>query len=274
MLLGLQSLCKDVYNAHIRIRTDNTTCVAYIKHKGGLKSENCNRIAKEIWEWALTRNNFLSVVHLPGRLNDEADFESRNQNNNTEWALKDDTLDKVFCSFNQVPSIDLFASRLNFKLPRYVSWKPDPGAMCIDVFQHSFPEELFYAFPPFNIVNRFLRKVELEKMEGIVIAPLWSTQVFYPVLMELLIDFPILLNWEEDLVWNPVSDQTHPLGAKLRLAACHVSQEPTKRKAFLERLWGLSCRDGGSPPPNNIRCILRNGFISVPQGIPIRLLRI
>ncbi len=35
--LGLQSLCSDVTNKHIRILTDNTTTVAYINAMGGIR---------------------------------------------------------------------------------------------------------------------------------------------------------------------------------------------------------------------------------------------
>ena len=36
------------------------------------------------------------------------------------------------------PDIDLFATRLNSKLPKYVSWKPDPGSVSIDDFSISW----------------------------------------------------------------------------------------------------------------------------------------
>ena len=84
VLLGLQALCDNVRDSHIRVRTDNDPCMAYINHKGVSKSASCNTLAREIWAWATLRNNFLSLESLPGALNTEADFESRNQNPNTE----------------------------------------------------------------------------------------------------------------------------------------------------------------------------------------------
>ena len=33
---------------HIRVRSDNTTAIAYINNMGGLVSNSCNRLAKEI----------------------------------------------------------------------------------------------------------------------------------------------------------------------------------------------------------------------------------
>ena len=51
ILLGLQSLCSTCSNTHIRVKTDNQTCVAYVNKFGGSKSTKCNLIAKDIWNW-------------------------------------------------------------------------------------------------------------------------------------------------------------------------------------------------------------------------------
>ena len=36
---------------HIRIRSDNITAIAYINNRGGLVSNSCNYLAKEIWKY-------------------------------------------------------------------------------------------------------------------------------------------------------------------------------------------------------------------------------
>ena len=106
------------------------------------------------------------------------DFESRNQDPNTEWSLNKNILLKVFHCLNISPSIDLFASRLTFKLDKYVSWKPDPGSQAVDVFRHKFHNEIFYAFPPFCVIVKFLKKVGAGGLKGVIIVPMWSTQAF------------------------------------------------------------------------------------------------
>ena len=42
-------------------------------------------IAKDIWFWCLERKFHLSVAHVPGVYNTEADEESRQVNDDTEW---------------------------------------------------------------------------------------------------------------------------------------------------------------------------------------------
>ena len=77
VLFGLQSLCSDLTDKHIRIQSDNTSTVSYINAMGGIKSTDCNDMALQIWQWANGRNIWLSSCHLPGVNNVVADKESR-----------------------------------------------------------------------------------------------------------------------------------------------------------------------------------------------------
>ncbi|XP_068713259.1 uncharacterized protein [Montipora foliosa] len=140
---SLQSLCRAHHDCHIRIFSDNVTAVTYINAMGGSKSEGCDILATEIWDWAITRQVWLSAVHTPGAENTEADSLSRNLNPNFL------ILTRILEDFCFIPSVDLFASRLNHKLETYVSWKPDPFATFIDAFTIDWGPHSFYAFPPF-----------------------------------------------------------------------------------------------------------------------------
>ena len=61
----------------------------------------------------------------------------QSRDKDTEWKL-DPIVFKRISSFWGKPSIDLFASRLNFQLRPFVSWKPDPEAFAIDAFSISW----------------------------------------------------------------------------------------------------------------------------------------
>ena len=119
VLLGLQSLCSDVLNKHIRILSDNTTTVAYINAMGGIRSNKCNEIASEIWAWCSARQNvWISAAHIPGSVNVDADKESRNALESTEWSLNNTIFNSIAKLWGPY-QIDLFASRLNFKVSNY-----------------------------------------------------------------------------------------------------------------------------------------------------------
>ena len=55
----------------------------------------------------------------------------------TEWSLVSEGFKFITESFGQF-EIDLFASRLNFKLQPYSLWKPDPTANFVDAFSASW----------------------------------------------------------------------------------------------------------------------------------------
>ena len=50
--------------------------------------------------------------------------------------ISDKILKKLWILWGK-PDFDLFAKRLNSKLPKYVSWKPDSGFVSIDAFSIS-----------------------------------------------------------------------------------------------------------------------------------------
>ncbi|XP_068738744.1 uncharacterized protein [Montipora capricornis] len=77
VLLGLKSLCPNAHNTHICVQSDNTTTGTYINAMGGVKSETCNDMALQIWEWCIVRQSWLSARHIPGSQNIQADRASR-----------------------------------------------------------------------------------------------------------------------------------------------------------------------------------------------------
>ncbi|CAH3179081.1 unnamed protein product, partial [Porites lobata] len=84
----------------------------------GIKSLNCNDMAIQIWEWCSQRNIWISASHIPGSINVEADKESRKINDSTEWSLSMIVYNRLVQLWGPF-QVDLFASRLNFKVPVY-----------------------------------------------------------------------------------------------------------------------------------------------------------
>ena len=175
VLLGLKSLCGGFSEKHILVQSDNTTTVAYLNAMGGIKSIPCNEMATMIWDWCLKHNNWLSATHVPGSKNIQADKESRVLKESTEWPLSQEVFNAIQERWGKC-DIDLFASRLNFKVPQYVSWRPDPGAQFINALLMNWKPHYFYAFPPFILVATYLQKIEQDQSTGILIVPMWTTQ--------------------------------------------------------------------------------------------------
>ena len=224
VFLGLQCYCKALRNTHIRLRIDNTTAIAVINHMGTSHSQDCNKLAKTIWEWCITRNIWISAVHIPGVDNITADAESRNKNIHTEWMLNRDTLSGALNKIEFCPDVDLFASRVNAQFPKYVSYRPDPGAIAIDALSLNIAKLKFYAFPPFSVISMLLQKIEEQKATGIVVLPDWPTQAWYPKAMQMCLSPPIRLPPRKRLLSLPGRPQEiHPLQKSLALLVCLLS---------------------------------------------------
>ena len=103
-------ICPESENVHIHLKMDNRTAVAYIQKMGGTRSAQMLPTTQEIWQFCLDREIFLSAEYLPGSLNTEADWQSRNFRDSSDWRLRVSvfkSLDKVLGPF----TLDLFASR-------------------------------------------------------------------------------------------------------------------------------------------------------------------
>ena len=156
---------------------------------GGTKNLTLLEIAKEIWQYLLPKRITLTAEYIPSLLNKGVDYQSRNVSDSTEWKLSE----TIFRRISQIwglPEIDLFASRLNFQVPKFFSWKPDPLASATDAFQQQWPKGLLFAFPPFCLIGRVIRKAIQDQAELILIAPPWTAQTWYPLLLENLVENP------------------------------------------------------------------------------------
>ncbi|XP_071127737.1 uncharacterized protein [Mytilus edulis] len=116
--LALKAFCCRTCNEHVQLFLDNTTAIKYLNKMGGRKEE-LNNLAKEIWLWCIHRQIWLSVFHIPGKLNIKADALSRHKSNSDmEWMI----IDSIFeCIMNKLGpcDIDLFASKHNNRLEQY-----------------------------------------------------------------------------------------------------------------------------------------------------------
>ena len=81
---------------HIHTYSDNSTNVSYINAMGGIHSKEFNNsIVKDIWQWCIEKQIWLTAVHIPGTKNVEADRESRVFSDNKEWITRPDILKHI-----------------------------------------------------------------------------------------------------------------------------------------------------------------------------------
>ena len=101
-----------------------TRSSTYINKEGGMKSGSLCALLWRLLMWCNQRQIVLRARHIPGHLNVIADKLSRHgQVIQTEWSLLQEVFDRI-CRRWHKPEVDLFATKFNHKLPRFVSLEP------------------------------------------------------------------------------------------------------------------------------------------------------
>ena len=188
---------------------------------GGIHFENLNNITGEIWRWCKVRNIWIFASYIASKDNFEADTESRKLEPETEYELSDFAFREIVEVFG-IPDIDLFASRINHKCWKYVSWKKDPGSEAIDAFTLIWKDTFFYAFPPFSLILKVLRKIKRDRAEGIVVVLDWPAQPWYPLFHSMLVTDSLIFKPNINLLISCNREQ-HPLWRTLSLVAGSLS---------------------------------------------------
>ncbi|KAL6730459.1 hypothetical protein Aduo_001434 [Ancylostoma duodenale] len=215
---GLKVFAKQWSALNVLLEMDNTTAVSYIRKQGGTKSRAISELALELWEWAAERNIHIYATYKPGHSNTEADYQSRHREKERfEWSLDLDCTKALFEKFG-TPEVDLFASRLNSKLEKFISFYPDPDAWKVDAFAHSWSHLYAFAFPPFILIARVIRKAVQDGAHLLLITPLWKTQSWFPLALDHAENAPMLIPKHSHLVTD-LEGNPHPL---LRQANFHL----------------------------------------------------
>lgn len=224
VFLGLKSFAQQITNCAILLRVDNTTAISYVNRMGGIQFPHLNNLSRLIWQWCEERNVWIFASYVNTKEN-IADSESRIINPDTEWELSDTAFQTIVGRFGQ-PEIDLFASRANAKCENYVSWKPDPDAVIVDAFTISWRKTYFYAFPPFSVMLKCLRKIIDDQANGILVFPDWPSQPWYPLLQSLLASEILYFRPNKSLLNSRFREQ-HPMHANLTLGVARLCSNPS-----------------------------------------------
>jgi len=266
---ALKAFCENVTNSHVRIYTDNTTSCSYINRYGG-KFRSLDDVARRLWMWCIERNIYLSASHIAGISNKHADRLSRTGNDDTEWSLDKTVFAKLLEIYPDM-SVDLFASNLNAKLCSYVSRYPDCNAGAVDAFSFQWVNTLYYIFAPFSLIGRVLQKIEEDKAQAIIIAPFWTTQPWWPTLVNLVKGPCYLLPKPHKILKLEHKPKTRYHLIKTRLIVFNISGRRCDCREYQKTLKFSSLNRGEKVPGTNTTHILKNGFVTANgQQIPVR----
>jgi len=195
----------------IMVATDNTTVMSHINKQGGTRSWDMHVETQGLLLYAEAQGWILASKHVPGRLNILADqLSRRGQSIQTEWELHQEAAQALFDRWGQ-PLIDLFATRLNAKLPLFISPVPDPLALGVDALSVPWEGMTAYAFPPHRIIPQVLHKASQTKgLRLILVTPLWERQPWVGVLRKTCQEGPIAIPPWRTLLRQPRGGPFHP----------------------------------------------------------------
>ena len=131
----------------------------------------------------------LHAEDLPGTLNTIADFKLRHHDDSSNWRLHPQ----------------------NAQLAHYFSWKSDLHAAATDALAQPWGRLHPYAFPPFALFDRYPKKAQKEKVDLLLVALVWSTQSWYPFLLEMLVEISRIFPQWSNIFFNPCEEPMHAL---------------------------------------------------------------
>ena len=218
-------------------------------------------LTSRLLRWTESFDVHLDARYLPGESNVLAGVLSRRgQVVGTEWSLHPQVARALLRAWGN-PSIDLFATCLNAKLPLYCSPVPDPQAVFEDAFRHPWDDLDLYAFPPFPLVGRVIASVqESSRVAMTLVAPLWPEKEWFADLLLLLTQPPLALPCWDKLLRQPHCSLFHQGVHALNLHAWRLSSVTTESRAFREELLE-SCQGSSENPP--LDCTSQDGRSSV-----------
>ena len=177
--------------------------------------------------------------HIPGRLNVIADKLSRlGQTIQTEWSLLPEVF-QMLCSKWHRPQIDLFATRFNHKLPRFVSPVLDPQPVAVDALSLPWEDLDAYAFPPTAILGKVVEKLQDSPCKRLIlIAPGWPNMPWFWDLVTMSSQVPLSLPNLPNMLTQPFNQIPH---RNLNLHAWFLEPQRSKNRASL-RQWQQELR--------------------------------
>ena len=126
-----------------------------------------------------------------------------------------------------------------------------------------------YAFPPFGLLARVLAKIRHDEAVVLLIAPVWPTQSWYPLLLQLSTGQPILLPRLDNLLSLPDNPGQHPLRHKLNLVAWTLSGKLFQTRDFQSKRLTPSVHLGQQALRNSTRECGTNDLAGVKRQIDL-----
>lgn len=200
-----------VSDAAVQLFTDNTTTLYYVNKLMGRRRE-LTLINRSLFNYCHSRRVHLTAAHVPGTENTIPDMLSRIRDPSNfavaPWALR--TIQERFGTLTW----DRFASAANHLpgLP-YNSLYMDPTSAGVDALSQPaacWRRHLNWLNPPWRLILKTLVKVRETRARAVLLAPVWRTAPWWPMLVAMLRAPPLVLTRRRPLLFDLNRDRWAP----------------------------------------------------------------
>lgn len=130
----------------------------------------------------------------------------------------------------------LFATPSNTKLPVLCTRFFHPQVWSTDALAITWDNLYAYAFPPWCLIQHVLLKLRESNTVLLLVAPYWPNQPWFPLLLEMLIDYPFRFPLRTNLLTQAGGKIWHQRLRHLSLAARKLSLNVSLVKDFHRKL--------------------------------------
>ena len=180
---SIRRLGLKIRNKVVRLQSDNTTTVLYLKKMAGRK-DYLLEVVQRIFLWLQEHKIRIVPEYLPGRLNVEADWESRHPDH-AHWTLTKQAFQSLEERWGP-HTVDRFALPENAQLPRFNTRDYHPSAEAVNGLLQPWEKENNYINPPFHMLEMVVQRLQTyNRVKATVIVPEWPGQAWFAPLMSM-----------------------------------------------------------------------------------------
>lgn len=165
----------------LRLRTDSMVALGVMR-AGSSRSPALIAEMRDLHELCSDMGVEFRVEHVSSVLNDWADRLSR-ENDSTDWTLQTDAFQELDARFGP-HTIDLFASAVNARTPRFYARWLCPDALGVNALYYDWTGDNAWANPPFHLMGAVVHKIIQSGASRTLVAPEWRAQPWWQRAMD------------------------------------------------------------------------------------------
>ena len=236
VLLALRQFERLCWNQTILVCTDNTTVVSYINKEGGYEIRLSLCPPLETPSLAQPEGDCVTSPTHPGSPECHCRQTVPTQTGDSDRMVSPSGDFHLLCRRWHAPAVDLFATRFNHKLPRFVSPVPDRLAWQADALSLRWEDLDAYAFPPTVLLGQVVSKLlDHGCRRLILIAPGWPNMPWFWDLVNMSVQIPLSLRKVKNLLTQPFNQCPHRDLFNLNPHAWLLEPQPFSRQDSLKK---------------------------------------